>query len=258
MAKNEVVDVDLDALLAQREEARANGSVTVHQFTFDGETVEKTEGDTFSFKVFGKTWVCRDPQYLTDDEKDQLSPLQFDSDVAAWYLGEEQYDQFTAAGGESWLFLRAFADYQKKVRDENQGKPYTAESLLASCPEAWEASLEAYYGYDVVRAYWRGEITLRKLRVYVENLPPSYSPFWVEDNKGNLHPWSWNEWLLWRLLWLVEWAAVRVARSLGDKSAKLKRDKPLQYPWSTDRTVVKYGDRGDLTNEQAKAILDAL
>ncbi|AOE44365.1 tail assembly chaperone [Gordonia phage Ghobes] len=123
MAKNEVVDVDLDALLAQREEARANGSVTVHQFTFDGETVEKTEGDTFSFKVFGKTWVCRDPQYLTDDEKDQLSPLQFDSDVAAWYLGEEQYDQFTAAGGESWLFLRAFADYQKKVRDENQGNP---------------------------------------------------------------------------------------------------------------------------------------
>lgn len=64
--------------------------------------------------------------------------------------------------------------------------------------------------------------------------------------------------MLWRLLFLVEWAAVRVARAVGDKSAKLKRDKPLSYPWSTDKTVVKYGDRGDLTNEQAKAILDAL
>lgn len=57
---------------------------------------------------------------------------------------------------------------------------------------------------------------------------------------------------------MQEWAAVRVARSNGDKSAKLKRDKPLQYPWSEDKTVVHYGDRGDLSNEEAKSLLDNL
>lgn len=57
---------------------------------------------------------------------------------------------------------------------------------------------------------------------------------------------------------MVEWAAVRIARSNGDKSAKMKRDKPLAYPWTEDKTVVKYGDRGDLSVAEAKAILDAL
>lgn len=118
-----MADVDLDTIIAQREEARAKEGATVHTFEFDGESFEKTEGDTFTFKFQGKDWVVRDPQFLLDDEKDQLSPLRFDADVAAWYMGEKQYDKFVEAGGESWMFLKAFTNYQKKVQDENQGNP---------------------------------------------------------------------------------------------------------------------------------------
>lgn len=118
-----MADIDLDKIIAQREEARAKDGSNVFKFEFDGETFEKTEGDTFSFKFKERDWVVRDPQFLLDEEKDQLSPLRFDADVAAWYMGEGQYDEFVRAGGESWMFLKAFSDYQKRIQDENQGNP---------------------------------------------------------------------------------------------------------------------------------------
>ncbi|QOC55712.1 tail assembly chaperone [Gordonia phage Archimedes] len=118
-----MADIDLDTIIAQREEARAKDGANLYKFEFDDQVFEKTEGDTFSFRFKDKDWIVRDPQFLTDDEKDQLSPLRFDADVAAWYLGESQYDKFVEAGGESWMFLKAFTDYQKKVTEENQGNP---------------------------------------------------------------------------------------------------------------------------------------
>lgn len=117
-------DIDLDLIIKQREEARANGDVELYEFDWEeGETVVKSEGDTFSFNFGGKKWVARDPQYLTDEEKEELAKLNFDSDVAAWYMGEKRYDEFLESGGESWMFLKAFTEYQKKVQDEHGGNP---------------------------------------------------------------------------------------------------------------------------------------
>lgn len=107
----------------------------------------------------------------------------------------------------------------------------------------------------MLAAYWRGEITLRKLRVYIENLDPDSAPYRTQTDGEK---WTWTEWLLWQMLFMLEWVGVRIARSNGDSRAKMNRDKPLEYPWSEDTNVERYGDRGDLTPAQAKAILDAL
>lgn len=118
-----MADIDLDKYLAQREEARAKDGATVYKFEFDDKVFEKTEGDTFTFRFRDREWVVREPQFLSDDEKEQLEPLTADVDIAAWYMGEAQYDEFLAAGGESWMFNQAFTDYSKKVRDEINGNP---------------------------------------------------------------------------------------------------------------------------------------
>lgn len=118
-----MADINLDAIIAQREEARAEAGATLILFTYEDQTFEKTEGDTWTFRFLDRDWVARHPQYLLDAEKDQLSPITFDADVAAWYLGEDRYDEFVEAGGESWMFLQAFTDFQKKVRNSIEGNP---------------------------------------------------------------------------------------------------------------------------------------
>ncbi len=50
--------------------------------------------------------------------------------------------------------------------------------------EAAEASLEAHYGKDVLGDFYRGDITLRKLRVLLEGLPPDAPAFWLETPNG--------------------------------------------------------------------------
>lgn len=118
-----MADIDLDKYLAQREEARAKDGATIFEFDYDEQTFEKTEGDTFTFKFQDRDWVVRDPQFLTDPEKEQLEPINADVDVAAWYMGETQYEEFLEAGGESWMFNQAFTDYGKKIRDDLAGNP---------------------------------------------------------------------------------------------------------------------------------------
>lgn len=100
-----MADIDLDAILAQRAEARGD------------------EGFTFSFKMHGQEWVAKDPMLLTDDEKDELSDLTYDVDVAAFFMGDDQYDDFVAAGGQSSHFVLALQEYQKARTDEAQGRP---------------------------------------------------------------------------------------------------------------------------------------
>ena len=119
-----MADIDLDAIIAQREEARAKEGAKLIPFEFDGQKYEKTEGDTFSFMFNGVEWFVRDPRFLTDDEKDQMEDgVNGDIDVTCWYLGEEQFDKFMSKGGESWMFLKAFSEFQEKLRDETAGKP---------------------------------------------------------------------------------------------------------------------------------------
>lgn len=101
-----MTDIDLDAILQQRAEARGD------------------EGFTFSFKAYGKEWTAKDPMLLTDDEKDELAEMTYDVDMAAFFMGDEQYDAFVAAGGQSSHFVVALTEYQRKQQaGGSDGRP---------------------------------------------------------------------------------------------------------------------------------------
>ncbi|EFL01584.1 predicted protein [Streptomyces sp. SPB78] len=54
-----------------------------------------------------------------------------------------------------------------------QAPPYSVVDVLGEHPEAVEADLCHHYApRDPIGEFWRGEITLRQLRVLVEGLPP--------------------------------------------------------------------------------------
>lgn len=99
------VDIDLDALIAQKAEARGDA------------------GDVVAFRFKGERWTYRDPELLTDDEKEELREITFDVDIAEWYMGADQYDRFVEVGGNSSIFWMAFKKHQADVRDEMQGNP---------------------------------------------------------------------------------------------------------------------------------------
>lgn len=86
-------NINLDALIEQR--AEATGS-TAGRIPFD-------------FK--GETYTFTDPLMLTDEDKDELAELEWEPDIAAWYMGEEEYDKFVAAGGSSNLWFLVFREY---------------------------------------------------------------------------------------------------------------------------------------------------
>lgn len=100
-----MTDIDLDAILAQRAEARSD------------------DGYTFTFTALGKEWTALDPLLLTDEQKDQLAAIKYDIDMAEFFLGADQLDQFINAGGQSSFFVLALTEYQKKRTDEAQGRP---------------------------------------------------------------------------------------------------------------------------------------
>ncbi|MCF8605154.1 hypothetical protein L5I01_17505 [Gordonia sp. HY442] len=102
-----MTDIDLDQILAKRAESRGD------------------EGNTFSFSFKGTEWTARDPQMLSDEEKDELADIgDNDIDVAEWFLGgPDKYDAFIAAGGSSSLFFQAMKAYNDKLTDEASGKP---------------------------------------------------------------------------------------------------------------------------------------
>ncbi|QDF16189.1 tail assembly chaperone [Gordonia phage Malachai] len=261
-----MADIDLDSYIAQREEARAEEGATLYTFDFEDKTFEKTEGDTFTFKFQGRDWVVRDMQFLTDAEKDQLEPLTADVDVAAWYMGETQYEEFLAAGGESWMFNQAFTDYSKKIRDELQGKPYSAESLLAPRGvEEVEAALDATYpglcdpanARGVLARYHRGEITLRKLRVLIDGLPQGRTA--IDQAKTGGQQWGWIEQLLWMQVRLMQIQTASISNRLGKPKVKVPKEHP-KYPWTDvdEDEPTKYGNRGDHSSEDVMAFLDTL
>src|SRR5690606_39414176 len=63
-----------------------------------------------------------------------------------------------------------------RAPQRRQAGPYDIFDVLGDYPEAVEADLIRNYpgigGGDPLGAFFRGEITLRQLRVLVENLPP--------------------------------------------------------------------------------------
>ena len=95
-------------------------------------------GDRIPFEFGDKTFSFRDPMLLTDEDKDELSELEYDVDVAEFYMGVDEYDKFVATKakitldsgetmevqGSASMFLLQFQEYMKSQRDEDpQGRP---------------------------------------------------------------------------------------------------------------------------------------
>ncbi|MGW1678498.1 hypothetical protein [Saccharopolyspora shandongensis] len=98
-------DIDMDALLAQREEATGSA-------------------DTFAFTFAGQRWFAKDPIMGDDEWKDELAELMTDVDVAEHYLGAEQYEKFVAAGGRAGIVHLAIREYVKTQQaEDSQGRP---------------------------------------------------------------------------------------------------------------------------------------
>lgn len=100
-----VSTIDMDAILAQREEATGSA-------------------DTFSFTFKQQEWTCKDPITADDDWKDGLLDQQTDVEVAEYYLGEDQYAKFLEAGGRAGYVILAINQYMQKMKQDNEeGRP---------------------------------------------------------------------------------------------------------------------------------------
>ncbi|MGW1680556.1 hypothetical protein [Saccharopolyspora sp. NPDC002376] len=98
-------DIDMDAILAQREEKTGSA-------------------DTFSFTFKGERWVAKDPVMADDAWKDDLADLATDVEVAEHYMGAEQYAKFIEAGGRNGVVLLAVAEHTKRMQAEDRdGRP---------------------------------------------------------------------------------------------------------------------------------------
>lgn len=95
-------------------------------------------GDRVPFEFGDKTFSFRDPLMLTDEEKDELELIEYDADVAAWYMGEDEYDEFLVteveipAGdgkkikktGSSSFFFLVLREHMRKARGADaEGNP---------------------------------------------------------------------------------------------------------------------------------------
>lgn len=96
-------------------------------------------------------------------------------------------------------------------------------------------------------SFWLGEITLRQLRVLVEQLPPG-SALHRALNEG--HQWTNVEALLWAISHRLERLDARMQWMKG-KKPKWPRWK--QFPWSKDG--VRMGDRSGRSSAEALAFL---
>lgn len=92
------MDIDLDAILAKREEVTGSK-------------------DTFSFTFAGKKWTAKDPIVADDEWKEDLADCEGDIEVAEHYMGEDQYTAFVEAGGRAGLVLLAIGEFMKSQRD---------------------------------------------------------------------------------------------------------------------------------------------
>lgn len=109
------MSINLDELLAQRAEATG------------------VEGDRVPFEFGGKTFSFLDPMLMTDEQRDDMAELDHDVDVAVFYMGEDQYDEFTATKakvgssevhGSAGVFLMAFQEYMTNAQQtDDAGRP---------------------------------------------------------------------------------------------------------------------------------------
>jgi hypothetical protein len=108
------VDIDMDVILAQRAEASG-----------------QTDPTLATFKFAGETWEFPHPLFASDEWKDGFAELQKagakgdanDVDLARYYMGEETYERFIAAGGHSGVVLFAVQQLMARVQQETTAGP---------------------------------------------------------------------------------------------------------------------------------------
>jgi hypothetical protein len=106
----------------------------------------------------------------------------------------------------------------------------------------------------VLGEFWRGERSLRQLRVLVEHLPAGGA---LQRARSG-HGWVENEYLLTELLDAIRentWAAFAVAPR-GKGQSPPKKPKRVQRPGEKDTS--RLGDRGDRSPAEVIAWLDSV
>ncbi|AZA08697.1 hypothetical protein [Corynebacterium pseudopelargi] len=98
--------IDLDAILAQRAEATG------------------AEEGRIPFIFKGETFTFRDPVTLSDEDQEELNELgesqdaRF-SDVAVFWMGEEEWERFEAAGGTALMFRFIVEENARREQEVN-------------------------------------------------------------------------------------------------------------------------------------------
>ncbi|OZF09812.1 hypothetical protein CH300_00075 [Rhodococcus sp. 15-1154-1] len=108
----------------------------------------------------------------------------------------------------------------------------------------------AEYHFDVVGAFWQGEISLRQVRVLKEQLPPTSAL-----HRAGMDGQQWTNlealvWGLWHKLDHID------ARLVWMKRKKPKWPKFKAFPWA--KSGVTVGDRGEATSQQVVDYLESI
>jgi hypothetical protein len=99
-----MADIDMDAILAQREEATGSA-------------------DTFGFTFKGQRWTAKHPLLADDEWNETLQDLEDTVEVAEHYMGADQYAKFTEAGGYAGIVIFAVREEGKRMAAEVDGRP---------------------------------------------------------------------------------------------------------------------------------------
>lgn len=98
--------IDLDALLAQRAEATG------------------AEDGRISFIFGGETFTFRDPITLTDEDQEELEDITSAgdarlSDVAIFWMGEDEWEKFAKAGGTAMMFRYIVEEHARREQERD-------------------------------------------------------------------------------------------------------------------------------------------
>lgn len=118
--------------------------------------------------------------------------------------------------------------------------------MLGEYPEATEAALCATYpGRDPIGEYWRGEISLRELRVLAQHLPPDSAAHRADPNRAG---WTQDSHLLAEVI-----DAVRVLTELTRAANAAEGDREFVAPDRYPRPIDVARQRQEDAREKAAA-----
>src|SRR5690606_9806297 len=127
-----------------------------------------------------------------------------------------------------------------RAPQRRQAGPYDIFDVLGDYPEAVEADLIRNYpgigGGDPLGAFFRGEITLRQLRVLVENLPPDCAS--ATRERG--HDWTRRDYLAAEIADATRFLYALTASAYG---ANVPAPEPIERPGDRERRDAEEAER---------------